>query len=112
MQSSHKAIQLIACVSCPFLGKHGFETILEPFVKDVNILAKVITTFNDFIVFIVISYYTQDGLVLQVDGVEKRFYGTLLVMLADTLVAHDLNLELVELYINAINVWPLERISN
>ena len=27
---------------------------------------------------------------LQVDGVEKRFYGTLLVMLADTLAAHDL----------------------
>ena len=48
--SSHKAIQLIACVSCPFLGKYGFETILEPFVKDVNILAKVITTFNDFVV--------------------------------------------------------------
>ena len=27
---------------------------------------------------------------LKVDGVEKRFYGTLLVVLADTLAAHDL----------------------
>ena len=27
---------------------------------------------------------------LKVDGLEKRFYGTLLVMLVDTLAAHDL----------------------
>jgi hypothetical protein len=32
----------------------------------------------------------KDGLVLKIDGVEMRFYGTLLVMLADTLAAHDL----------------------
>ena len=29
-------------------------------------------------------------MLLKFDGVEKRFYGTLLVMLADTLAAHDL----------------------
>ena len=43
LRSTHKAIQLIACVSCPILGKYGFESILKPFIKDVNILAKVIT---------------------------------------------------------------------
>lgn len=41
LRSSHKAIQLIACVSCPVLSKYGFKPILEPFIKDVNILAKV-----------------------------------------------------------------------
>lgn len=32
----------------------------------------------------------QDGLLLTVDGDSKRFYGTVLVVLADTLAAHDL----------------------
>ena len=34
--------------------------------------------------------YALDGLVLKFNGVETRYYGTLLVMLTDTLAAHDL----------------------
>ena len=46
----------------PTLGKYGFETILEPFVKDVNILAKVITTLIllhhcDLIIILIMAYY-------------------------------------------------------
>lgn len=43
LRSTHKVVQLIVCVSCPILGKYGFESILKPFIKDINILAKVIT---------------------------------------------------------------------
>lgn len=41
LRSTHKAIQLIACVECPDLEYYGFDQILEPFINDVNKLCKV-----------------------------------------------------------------------
>ena len=41
LRSTHRAIQLAACVSYSVLGRYGFEPVLAPFIKDVNILAKV-----------------------------------------------------------------------
>ena len=41
LRSSLRVIQLIACVTYPNLWKYGFQKILQPFIDDVNILAKV-----------------------------------------------------------------------
>ena len=41
LRSTHRAIQLIACVECPDLDKYGFEKVLDPFIKDVNTLSTV-----------------------------------------------------------------------
>lgn len=41
LRSTHRSIQLIACVTSPNLEKYGFHAVLDPFVKDVNKLANV-----------------------------------------------------------------------
>lgn len=41
LRSSHRAIQLIACVTSPNLDKYGFEAVLDPFINDVNTLSEV-----------------------------------------------------------------------
>lgn len=41
LRSTHKTIQLIACVMCNNLNKYGFDRILEPFIEDVNKLSQV-----------------------------------------------------------------------
>ena len=41
LRSTQRSIQLIACVTSPLLVKYGFESILKPFINDVNILATV-----------------------------------------------------------------------
>ena len=41
LRSTHRSIQLVACVTCPNLQKYGFEPVLEPFLKDVKKLAEV-----------------------------------------------------------------------
>lgn len=41
LRSTHRAIQLIACVECPDLKKYGFEMVLKPFIRDVNTLCNV-----------------------------------------------------------------------
>ena len=46
LRSTHRAIQLVACVECPVLEKYGFEMVLEPFIKDVNTLSSVRTYTN------------------------------------------------------------------
>lgn len=41
LQSTHRAIQLIACVTTSNLKKYGFQDVLQPFINDVNILSQV-----------------------------------------------------------------------
>lgn len=41
LRSTHRAIQLIACVQCPDLKQYGFEKVLQPFIRDVNRLCNV-----------------------------------------------------------------------
>lgn len=41
LRSTHRSIQLIACVKSPDLKKYGHDVILEPFIKDVHKLYKV-----------------------------------------------------------------------
>lgn len=41
LRSTQRAIQLIACVSAPNIQEYGLAAILQPFIDDVNILAKV-----------------------------------------------------------------------
>ena len=41
LRSTHRSIQLIACVTSPNLVKYGFDAVLDPFIQDVNKLANV-----------------------------------------------------------------------
>ena len=41
LRSTHRAVQLIACVTSVNLEKYGFGAVLEPFIKDVNDLCRV-----------------------------------------------------------------------
>ena len=41
LRSSHRCVQLIACVTSPILDKYGFEDVLRPFIDDVNTLSEV-----------------------------------------------------------------------
>ena len=41
LRSTHRAVQLIACVETPHLIKYGFEKVLQPFIRDVNTLCEV-----------------------------------------------------------------------
>ena len=43
LRSTHRAIQLIACVKSGILEKYGFQSILKPFIDDVNDLSTVIS---------------------------------------------------------------------
>jgi hypothetical protein len=42
LRSTHRAVQLIACVTSSHVKEYGLEPILRPFVDDVNELAKVL----------------------------------------------------------------------
>lgn len=41
LRSTHRSIQLIACVETPDLKKYGHDVILEPFIRDVKKLYEV-----------------------------------------------------------------------
>ena len=41
LRSTHRAIQLVACVTSPCLKRYGFESILKPFIEDVKTLNQV-----------------------------------------------------------------------
>ena len=43
LRSTQRAVQLIACVTSPNIKKYGLDPILQPFVDDVNKLAKVVS---------------------------------------------------------------------
>ena len=89
LRSTQRSIQLIACVTSKNLEAYGFAAVLDPFIKDVNILENVM-------LYLAIAYYLshsihlQKGFDIEVDGRVCHIHGTLLVMLADTLAAHQL----------------------
>ena len=41
LRSTHRVVQLIACVESPVLAEYGFDKVLQPFVQDVNKLCDV-----------------------------------------------------------------------
>ena len=94
-----RCIQLIACVECPHLKEYGFDKILQPFIRDVNTLCNVRIHIND-VKNNLFSLAVLDGITVTVTGQDHKFNGTVLLMLGDTLAAHDLGgfkLELVSL---------------
>ena len=68
-RSTFKAIHLVAVAKYNDIVKHGIDTFLAPFVEDLKILY-------------------CNGITVSIGGVNRTFYGTLLVFLADTLAAH------------------------
>ena len=68
-RSTFKAIHLFAVAKYNDIVKHGIDTFLAPFVEDLKILY-------------------CNGITVSIGGVNRTFYGTLLVFLADTLAAH------------------------
>lgn len=68
LRSTHRAIQLIACVSCSILAKYGFAPILSPFIKDVNILAKVYSSYSQNYSFMILSITTNLGWIIVDSG--------------------------------------------
>ena len=71
LRSSLKAINLVAVASSIVIDKYGMNKVLEPFVRDLNILA------------------TQ-GIKVAVNGRERVFRGALLAFLADNLASNAL----------------------
>ena len=63
-RSTLKTISLVACATHPVVTKHGLDSILEPFVKDLHTLA------------------TQ-GIEVNIDGTQRTFKGALLCILGD-----------------------------
>ncbi len=41
LRSTLRSIQMIAVVTSSNLAKYGFEKVLQPFIRDANILSKV-----------------------------------------------------------------------
>lgn len=41
LRSTHRSIQLIACITSPNLKTYGFKAVLKPFIEDMNELNKV-----------------------------------------------------------------------
>lgn len=41
LRSTHRSVQLIACVESPDLKQYGFESVLKPFIRDINKLCNV-----------------------------------------------------------------------
>ena len=69
-RSTFKAIHLVAVTKHQHIVKYGIEEFLTPFVEDLKKLY-------------------CDGVTVSIgQGIERTFYGTLLVFLANTLAAH------------------------
>ena len=54
LRSTHRSIQLIACVTSPILEKYGFELVLKPFIEDINDLSVV---WNMYTIAIILLLY-------------------------------------------------------
>ena len=82
LQSSHRVIQLVACVTTPNVMKYGYDAVLSPFIKDVNKLANV----SCYVLYTAIwefplplfFMFIQSGIIIEVDGRETRIHGTVL----------------------------------
>ena len=63
-RSTLRAINLIACAVHPVIVEHGIDSILKPFIKDLNVLA-------------------SQGVTVSLKGITRTFTGALLCFLAD-----------------------------
>ena len=70
-RSTLRNINLVACAVHPVILKHGIDNILEPFIKDLNILA-------------------SEGITVNIGGVQRNFKGDLICFLADNLASNAL----------------------
>ena len=70
-RSTFRAINLVACAVYPIIDEHGIDSILEPFIKDLNILA-------------------SQGITVSHKGVTRTFKGDLLCFLADNPASNSL----------------------
>lgn len=70
-RSSLRAMNLVIVCTKPVLEEHGLDVIMEPFIRDLNVLA---TT----------------GISVLVNGTERVFKGALLTFLADNLASNEL----------------------
>ena len=68
-RSSLRVIQLLVAATAPMIEKYGIDSILEPFVRDLKLLA---TT----------------GITVTINNTDRTFRGALLVFLADNLASH------------------------
>ena len=96
LRSTHRAIQLVACVTAPNLKMYGFEAVLRPFIKDVETLNRVcmhnIVLLHEYILLwsVFFLFFFQDGLKIFKNGQQYTFRGTVFLVLADTQAAHQL----------------------
>ena len=65
-RSSYKAIYLAIAAPSTIIESHGLNTVLQPFINDLNKLS-------------------SEGIEVTVNGIPRRFKGTLLTFLADNL---------------------------
>ena len=70
-RSTFRAMNLVIVATKPVIEKHGLDAILEPFFRDLNILA-------------------TKGFNVCIDGSERLFKGALLTFLADNLASNEL----------------------
>ena len=70
-RSTLRAMNLVACATHPVIEKHGLDAILEPFIKDLNLL-------------------TSRGISVNVKGILRTFRGGLLCFLADNAASNAL----------------------
>ena len=70
-RSSLRVIHLAIAATVPVFEKHGIDMIMKPYVKDLHTLA-------------------TEGIVVNVNGIERTFRGALLAFLADNLASHAL----------------------
>lgn len=70
-RSQLKMINLVLAATVPVIEEHGLDSILKPFIADLNILA-------------------TEGISVKVNGTSQIFKGALLAFLADNLASNDL----------------------
>ena len=88
LRSTQRTIQLIACVTSKNIEKYGYQAILKPFIDDVNKLARVLLFINSLTFLIILYNQLQDG--IRIPNTDVVLHGTVLLLLADTMAAHQL----------------------
>lgn len=82
LRSTHRAIQLIACIESPVLEKYGFDKVLAPFIKDVKTLYNVSIIISQiYLIMIQHLAFIKDGIEVIADGRFHKFRGAVLLML-------------------------------